>query len=707
MNRLQHETSPYLLQHAHNPVDWYAWKPEAFEHARKENKPIIVSIGYATCHWCHVMERESFENEEVASFMNAHFVCIKVDREERPDVDMIYMEACQIINQSGGWPLNCFLTPEGKPFFAGTYFPPVPMHNRPSWLQAMKNLSDAFTHKREVVEEQADKLTAMIEQSDKALIQTSDVGLWTSDVEETVASKTSNVQRPISNVIDSIFAEIGDRSDIESGGFGTAPKFPQTHTLQFLLDYYFYSKNIGALNHVVFTLDRMMHGGIYDQVGGGLSRYATDNDWLIPHFEKMLYDNALWIQVLASVYKIKPTALLKQTITDTLDFVLRELSSFHENNTTFGFYAGIDADSEGKEGAFYVWDKKELKKILGKNTEIFCALYHATATGNWEHTNILWRNELTAPIAQQFGKTLDELELIRKESLAKLFRERNKRERPITDNKMLLSWNALMISGYAKAAEALHNDLYAKIAEDVLKFALTQFKKEKGGGYYRTVTKNIKQYDAFLEDYACLIEATLDVYAVTFKTEYIETAQKLTEYVLENFLDKTDNLFFFTERNQKDLILRKKDIFDNATPSGNSTMARNFLRLSVLLGNEMYKKQAEQMVQSVSDAVKKYPTALARWASVWQAMIHAPAEIGIIGKNAFDKAKQLNKYFIPNSVIMANNLRDEKYPILSHNYRIDANDKTEEAQIFICQNFTCHAPIESVHEAWNLIMKNP
>ncbi len=696
MNRLQHETSPYLLQHARNPVDWYAWKPEAFERARTENKPILVSIGYATCHWCHVMERESFENEEVAAFMNAHFVCIKVDREERPDVDMIYMEACQIINQSGGWPLNCFLTPEGKPFFAGTYFPPTPMHNRPSWLQAMKNLSDAFTHKREVVEEQAAKLTAMIEKGDKALIRPMS-DLKTSD--EAIVNRKPEIVNPI----DIIFAEIGDRSDIESGGFGAAPKFPQTHTLQFLLDYYFYSKNTGALNHVVFTLDRMMHGGIYDQVGGGLSRYTTDNDWLIPHFEKMLYDNALWIQTLASVYKIKPTALLKQTITDTLDFVLRELSSFNENDAAYGFYAGIDADSEGKEGAFYVWDKKELKKILGKNADIFCALYHVTGTGNWEHTNILWRNENTTPIAQQFGKTLDELELIRKDSLDKLFGERNKRERPITDTKMLLSWNALMISGYAKAAEALDNNIYARIAEKVLNFVLTEFKKDSGGGYYRTVSKNVKQYDAFLEDYAYLIEALLDVYAVSFKTGYIYMAQQLSEYVLENFLDKTDNLFFFTERNQKDLILRKKDIFDNATPSGNSTMARNFLRLSALLGNEDYKKQAEQMVQSVSDAVKKYPTSLARWASVWQALMHSPTEIGIIGKNAFDKSQQLNKYFIPNSVIMANKHRDEKYPILSHNLPVNTENKSDEALIFICQNFACQIPVESVHEAWKLI----
>ncbi len=701
MNRLQHETSPYLLQHAHNPVDWYAWKPEAFERARTENKPVIVSIGYATCHWCHVMERESFENEEVAAFMNAHFVCIKVDREERPDVDMIYMEACQIINQSGGWPLNCFLTPEGKPFFAGTYFPPNPMHNRPSWLQALKNLSDAFTQKREIVEEQAAKLTAMIEKGDKALIQTSnDENITTFNTENKFPKNST------SHVLDIIFAEIGDRSDIESGGFGTAPKFPQTHTLQFLLDYYFYSKNTGALNHVVFTIDRMMHGGIYDQVGGGLSRYATDNDWLIPHFEKMLYDNALWIQTLATVYKIKPTTLLKQTITDTLEFVLRELSSFHDNNAAYGFYAGIDADSEGKEGAFYVWNKKELKKILGKNAEIFCALYHVTETGNWEHTNILWRTENTHPIAQQFGKTPEELAIIRKESLEKLFQKRSKRERPITDTKMLLSWNALMISGYAKASEALHSSVYADIAENVLNFVLTEFKKETGAGYYRTVSKNVKQYDAFLEDYAFLIEALLDVYAVNFKKDYVDKAQQLSEYVLENFLDKTDNLFFFTEQNQKDLILRKKDIFDNATPSGNSTMSRNFLRLSVLLGNDDYKKQAEKMVQNVSDAVKKYPTSLARWASVWQALVHSPTEIGIIGKNAFDKARQLNKYFIPNNVLMADDQRDEKYPLLRHNLRIDADNKTGEAQIFVCQNFTCLAPVESVHEAWKLIFKS-
>lgn len=697
MNHLIHETSPYLLQHAHNPVHWYAWKPEAFEAAKTKDKPIIVSIGYATCHWCHVMERESFENEEVAAFMNAHFVCIKVDREERPDVDMIYMEACQIINQSGGWPLNCFLTPEGKPFFAGTYFPPVPMHNRPSWLQAMKNLSDAFTHKREVVEEQADKIVAMIAKGDKSLIQTK--------IESTGNAEQESIFSP--KEIDIIFGEIGARCDTESGGFGAAPKFPQTHTLQFLLDYYFYSKNPNAFHHVLMTLNRMIHGGIYDQVGGGLSRYATDNDWLIPHFEKMLYDNALWVQTLSAAYKIKPTELLKNTIKNTLHFVLTELSPMDkpdaDNLRLYGFYAGIDADSEGHEGAFYVWTKKEIKKILGKQTDLFCSLYNITDTGNWENTNILWRTEFIDDIAQDFGLSVAEIETIRKESLSKLLSKRSNREHPITDTKMLLSWNALMISAYAKASEALSKEDYTETAENVLRFVLKDFKKEKGAGYYRTVTNNVKQYDAFLEDYACLIEALLNVYEITFKTEYIDTAHQLSEYVLENFLDKTDNLFFFTEKNQKDLILRKKDIFDNATPSSNSTMAHNFLRLSVLLGDENYKSQAVRMVESVADAIKKYPTALARWASVMQAIVYSPIEISIIGKNALQKARQLNKYFIPNRVIMGSTERNEKYPILRHNLPINPENKTEEAAIFICQNFACHAPIESVHEAWKKI----
>ena len=381
MNHLINETSPYLLQHAHNPVEWYAWKPEAFERAKAENKPILVSIGYSTCHWCHVMERESFENQDVADIMNQLFVCIKVDREERPDVDQIYMEACQIISGSGGWPLNCFLLPDGRPFFAGTYYPPQSAYGRPSWIQVLHNLSNAFQQKRDVVEQQANQLTDIIRNSDKNYVKNTEGG----DFEKLEGGAPSVFN---TSYLENVFYALRERFDRVEGGFGGAPKFPSTMSIQFLMDYHFYTKNEEALAHAELSLIKMIQGGIYDQIGGGFARYATDREWLIPHFEKMLYDNALLITTLSDAYKLTKKDIYSETIEETLTFILRDMTA-----PDGGFYSAYDADSEGVEGKFYVWKKAEIETILGADAPLFCAFYDVSEEGNWEESSILWRQK--------------------------------------------------------------------------------------------------------------------------------------------------------------------------------------------------------------------------------------------------------------------------------------------------------------------------
>ncbi len=691
MNQLSKETSPYLLQHAHNPVHWYAWKPEAFEKARREDKPILVSIGYSTCHWCHVMERESFENPSVADFMNAHFVCIKVDREERPDVDQIYMEACQLVSGSGGWPLNCFLTPDTRPFFAGTYYPPQPSYGRPSWQQILQNMAAAFQQKRDIVEEQADKLTGIIRDADKTFTKktTFSSNIQGENAQNTEGSSFSNIFNKA--LLDKIFQNLKDRFDTEEGGFGGAPKFPSTMSIQYLLDYHFYTQDEDALYHAELSLQKMIQGGIYDQIGGGFARYATDRAWLIPHFEKMLYDNALLIQVIADAYKLTKKDIYRETIEETLAFVAREMTT----PDSPVFYSAYDADSEGVEGKFYVWTRDEVEKILGEEAMLFCNFYDISQEGNWEDNNILWRDKSYIRFAEKDRERMDVSELKKslKISRKKLFLAREKRVKPSLDDKILLSWNALMISAYAKAFEALSTEGYRKSATDALDFILIHFKNPEGG-YFHTYKNGHAQYAAFLEDYAYLIEALLDVYQVTFDAKYLYKAQELTNFVLENFWDSTDNLFYFTAKNQTDILLRKKDLYDSAMPSGNSTMAKNLGRLAIIFDNATYKKTHFAMLATVVDSIKMYPSSFSKWASTIVSVVHPPFEIAVLGHNTMDKALEINALFIPNKILMASEKQDATLPLL---------DRDTEGGIFLCQNYTCQLPVQTVKELVKLI----
>ena len=481
MNHLQHETSPYLLQHANNPVNWHAWKTAAFERAKLEDKPILVSIGYSTCHWCHVMERESFEDHEVADFMNENFVCIKVDREERPDVDQIYMEACQVMTGGGGWPLNCFLLPDRRPFYAGTYYPPMPAYNRPSWLQVLMNISHAYQHKRDTIGEQAQRLTEIIQNSGNT---------FTSGNKLRVVSD----EQPFSDaLLKNIFQNLQKQFDTASGGFGGAPKFPGTMSLNYLFAYHFYFGEKSALDHALLSLDKMAMGGIYDQLGGGFARYATDAKWLVPHFEKMLYDNALLVGVLADAYKITKKELYRETIEETLAWVKREMTSDEG-----GFYSAQDADSEGVEGKFYVWDKAEVEQVLNGDADLFSKFYDVTEKGNWEEKNILWRKVDFEEFSKEANIPVSDIKSRLAEGRKKLFEVRSRRIWPSLDDKLLLDWNALMCSAFAKAYAALGVEEYRDTAVRNLDFILKKFTQSDGLTLFHTYKSGMAQYDAFL-----------------------------------------------------------------------------------------------------------------------------------------------------------------------------------------------------------------
>jgi len=680
MNRLIHETSPYLLQHAHNPVDWYPWGEEALQRAKAENKPILVSIGYSACHWCHVMERESFEDEQIAAYMNQHFINIKIDREERPDIDAIYMDAVQVLTGVGGWPLNCFLTPDARPFYGGTYFPPVSKYQRPSWIQVLRSLSDAFRNKRDTVEDQAKQLMAYLEKSDTTLTD----------------KIATNPKRPENfDLLRDIFYQIRARFDGVEGGFGGAPKFPGTMSLSFLLKYYHNTKNTPgsnaheALAHLELSLDKMIRGGIYDQLGGGFARYATDKAWLVPHFEKMLYDNALLVHLLANAYKVTKKPLYKTTIDEILAYIQREMMSQEG-----GFYAAQDADSEGVEGKFFVWNKSEIETILGEEADLFCHFYDVTEQGNWEEKNILHRADSLKDYVEQnsldFVQTKNKLNTSRK----KLFQHREKRIKPGLDDKILLSWNALMCTGFAKAYEATQHDIYRRIVKDNLAFIFNKFQQAKGSeALYHTYKNGIAKYEAFLDDYAFLIAALLDAYEITFDTTYIDKAGQLTDFVIEKFFDKTHQLFYYTSDNQTDVIVRQRQIYDNATPSGNSTMVSNLQRLGLILEREDYTEVAENMLQKMHHAIVNYPNSFGRWAEALTAQVYPYVEIAVIGEKAENMAAQINEQYIPHKVIMAVREENETYPLLFGKYA-----ESDETLTYICRNYACQAPVETLEE---------
>jgi uncharacterized protein YyaL (SSP411 family) len=673
-NRLINESSPYLLQHAHNPVDWFPWGNEALTKAKEQNKPILVSIGYAACHWCHVMEKESFEDEVTALLMNEHFINIKIDREERPDLDHIYMDAVQAITGSGGWPLNVFLTPDCKPFYGGTYFPPIKAYNRMSWKEVLQNIAKAYLERREEIETQAQTLTNHLAKSN--LFER------TNTCENNILFTQKNLELIAQNIL--------KQADTEWGGFGNAPKFPQTFSIQFLLRHYHFTKDETALNQALLSLDKMIGGGIYDQIGGGFSRYSTDAKWLAPHFEKMLYDNALLIGVLSEAYQLTQNEAYKETICHTLSFIEREL--MHENG---GFFSALDADSEGIEGKFYTWSEEEIDIILGAEARIYKVFYGVTKEGNWEHTNILWKPQSISTFALENGYDESELKKQLWSCNNELLQVRNSRIRPALDDKIILGWNALMITAYCKAYAATLNEHFMNVATSSMQFLQSNFQNIQEASWSHTYKNNTAKIPAFLDDYAYLIQAMIGLQEITGNQEYLIKAKEITQHVVNNF-SENEIFFYYTHQQQTDIIVRKKEVYDGATPSGNGIMALNLQYLGIVFNETNWIERADKMVITLSNATIKYPTSFGIWSSFLQQKAYGIKEIVLTGEKITKMLPiVLNKY-VPNKVIQASTKKNN-LPLIDNKFVEGKNT------FYLCKNYSCSQPLTDL-EAFLAIM---
>ena len=652
MNRLQKETSPYLLQHAQNPVDWFAWGEEALQKAKTENKPILVSIGYSACHWCHVMEHECFEKEEVAEVMNLHFVNIKIDREERPDIDAIYMDAVQAMGVQGGWPLNVFLMPDGKPFYGGTYFP------QENWVQLLKSVSNGFVNHQDELQKSAEGFT-----ENMLFKESAKYGLVFEN------------QEFIKEDLDKMYQKLSPTFDEEWGGFERSPKFPMPSVWQFLMKYAHLTKDENAFNHLKLTLNKMAIGGIYDQIGGGFARYSVDGEWFCPHFEKMLYDNGQLVSLYSEAYTLTGEQLYKETVYETIGWLKREMTS-----PEGGFYSALDADSEGVEGKFYVWTKSEIEAVLGNEAEAFCEIYQITKQGNWEHgVNILWKNEGILNSSQS-------------QNIQKLLEKRTERIRPGLDDKILCSWNGLMLKGLVDAYRAFGEQDFLDLALQNAHFIKDNFLKDNilSHSYKNGETK----IQGFLEDYASVIDAYLNLYQATFEENWLHFAEKLSLYVCQNFWDEEDQLFFFTDKNAENLIVRKKEIFDNVIPSSNSMMARNLYTLGLILDREDFKDLSTLMLAKMKELLLKNVDYLTNWACLATQMVFPTAEIALVGEDFLQFRKEVDSQYYPNKILTGTFSRSQ-LPLLENR-----TAKTDETLIFVCYNKTCQLPVKTVKEAF-------
>ena len=678
-NHLIHETSPYLLQHAHNPVQWYPWGKDALDKAKELNLPILVSIGYAACHWCHVMERESFEDEEVAAYMNEHFINIKIDREERPDLDHIYMDAVQAIAGNGGWPLNVFLTTDAKPFYGGTYFPPQKAYNRPSWKDVLVNINQAWQDRREELEQQAGNLVDHISAAGNLF-----------------GGKMTNNESPVftKEQCDTIAGNMLKTADTVYGGFGSAPKFPQTFTIQYLLFYGHFCKHEKALEHAVFSIQQMLNGGIYDHLAGALARYSTDSQWLAPHFEKMLYDNALLVNVLADAYQVTQQPVFADAIHQTLGFFIREMK-----HNAGGFFAAMDADSEGEEGKFYVWQKQEIDDILGADSLLYCKWFGISDKGNWEGKNILHITGKEEVFAKENNIDPEALKQLIHACNEKLLKERNKRPAPLTDDKILLGWNALFVTALCKASAALGDEQYRKEAVALFDFILDKFSAD-GMIRFHTYKNNESRHPAFLDDYAYLIQACIFLQEITSDQKYLLEAEKLTSHVIEHFENEQSGYFFYTHRQQSDVITRKVEFYDGAIPSGNSIMAENLFYLSVVFENKDWYKKAQKITAGLVDTVVKYPGSFGIWASVILKQVLGINEVVVTGKNTAQTRNELLKLYLPNKVFLTADTEAASFPLLAGKNFVD------DSWLYLCRNYICHEPVTTLQE-FQMLLKNP
>ena len=661
-NKLIQESSPYLLQHAHNPVNWYPWGDEALDKAKGENKLIIVSIGYAACHWCHVMEHESFEDEEVAKLMNDNFIAIKVDREERPDIDQVYMNAVQLITGSGGWPLNCIALPDGRPIYGGTYFP------KRKWLDMLSTVSNFVRLSPDKVEQQAVALTKGVQSS------------------EMIYENTEKAEFILDD-LNSIFDTWERNIDYTNGGQQGAPKFPMPIGSQFLLNYNYLTQNIDALKAVTITLDKMADGGIYDQIGGGFSRYSTDIHWKVPHFEKMLYDNAQLIGLYSSVFQQSKIFSYKTIVVETLEFVQRELTS-----NEGGFFSSLDADSEGVEGKFYVWTKKEMQSVLGEKADLIIDYYSIKENGNWEDAkNILLITNNHKKIADKYN--ISEKELIDRVLEAKqlLLKERTKRIRPGLDDKILTSWNALMLTAFVDAYRVFDDEKYLDIALKNAYFINNKMRL-KDSRLNRNYKNGKASINAFLDDYAFTIKAFISLYQVTFNEKWLQDANQLTKYAITHFYDQNSGMFYYTSDKDKALIARKMEIADNVIPSSNSEMAKNLFILGEYFYNDVYISMSRKMLNNVKKNIMVGGAYYGNWDILLAWFVSEPYVVAIIGKEFEAKRKEFEQFYLPNVFLSGG--RDEGELLLHKNTLIKG-----QTTIYVCQNKVCNRPVTDVRDA--------
>ena len=664
-NDLQFASSPYLLQHAENPVHWEEWSPKVLERAKQENKPILISVGYAACHWCHVMAHESFEDNEVAELMNRHFICIKIDREERPDIDHIYMGAAQMLTGRGGWPLNAFALPDGRPFYAATYFP------KENWKKVLSNIAKAYSRDYRSLLDTAEKVTDGIHLAQEL-----------SPVEE------GNVQFSKTEYQD-LMVNWQKTVDRDRGGFNGAPKFPMANSWQFLLQYYNFTKDRSVLEMVTKTLDEMALGGIYDQIGGGFSRYSVDAEWFAPHFEKMLYDNALSISLYANTQKLAPKPIYKQVISDTINFVNKELMS-----KDYGFYASLDADSEGEEGKYYVWSYKELSEVLTEEElSLTQSFYNVTQRGNWESPrNILF--SLQTPDSYAKTKDLDpekfksDLNQLR----YKLFQIRWERPHPPLDHKIITSWNAMMLIGLVDAYTALKEPEYLDLAEKNAQFLLASMISENGK-LLRTKSSDSKFIPGFLDDYAFLVEALIKLYQVNFDIHYLNIAKDLMNICLEDFLDSSTGLFYYSSTKGEQLISKTFEINDNVIPASNSSLAKSLFLMGHFFNELTYTKASEKMWNQIKSKLHKSGPYYANWQILSGWFSHPFYEVAIMGKEAKAKALEFQHSFCQNAIFLGGH--EENLALLKGKTPLDPL----ETILYVCENKTCQRPTTHVDVA--------
>ena len=667
-NQLIHETSPYLLQHAHNPVNWLPFGTAAFDEAQRLNKPLLISIGYSSCHWCHVMEHESFEDEDIAKLMNDLFVCIKVDREERPDVDHVFMDAVQQVHGSGGWPLNCFALPDGRPFWGGTYFRPE------QWKQLLTNINDIYQNRYSELEQQA------------------------TEISEGVASQNFVLNNETGNstsIIDfaPVFALIQKAFDAEKGGMRGAPKFPMPVVLKFMLEIGIIEKEENALKLVDITLQKMACGGIYDQAGGGFARYSTDSDWKVPHFEKMLYDNAQLVSLYSTAFRLTGNLLYKEVIEQTIEFVNRELTAPESV-----FYSALDADSEGEEGLFYTWTAAQFTEALGHYAELAGEYYAIDERGIWEHgRNILLRPDSDDLFAQQHFLSSEELASLTGFCRNELLKARSSRPRPALDDKMLLAWNSLMISALVDASIALDREDYLQSAIKTASFILSNLKRPDGG-LYHTWKAGKAQINAFLDDYAFACESFLELYSITTDEHWLHETEILAAYVVEHFYDSHSGFFWYSENEDKHVFARKIEVYDGVIPSGNSAIAGVLNTLGIFLHNEDFTEKVRQMLLAMRTRFTHSPAAFSNWASLALNYAHEQYVIAVVGSDSLSVIRKLSERNKSGALIFGST-KASNLPYFADRY---VKGKT---LIYICSGSFCMTPAETIEEAMRLMVK--